>query len=86
MEVRAGGISGAAGRADQLSPLNRLPRIHGATRPPRHLSKYAVDAGQTVERGQLIGSAGSTGNSTGPHLHLEVRYNGVGQNPFNYLP
>lgn len=51
-----------------------------------HLSKYAVDAGQTVERGQLIGSAGSTGNSTGPHLHLEVRYNGVGQNPFNYLP
>lgn len=51
-----------------------------------HLSRIDVKAGQAVGRGQVIGAVGSTGNSTGPHLHFEVRIGGVGQNPFNYLP
>ncbi len=51
-----------------------------------HLSKINVKAGQAVNKGDLIGAAGTSGNSTGPHLHFEIRYNGVGQNPFNYLP
>jgi murein DD-endopeptidase MepM/ murein hydrolase activator NlpD len=51
-----------------------------------HLSKILVKAGQTVGAGQLIGNVGTTGNSTGPHLHFEVRLNGMGQNPFNFLP
>jgi murein DD-endopeptidase MepM/ murein hydrolase activator NlpD len=51
-----------------------------------HLSQIYVTVGQRVERGQVVGAAGSTGNSSGPHLHLEIRYNGVEQNPLVYLP
>ncbi len=51
-----------------------------------HLSDFYVTAGQAVERGQVIGAVGSTGHSTGPHLHFEIRYNRVQQNPRAYLP
>ena len=51
-----------------------------------HLSQMYVTLGQQVSRGQVIGAVGSTGNSTGPHLHFEIRYNDVQQNPFVYLP
>ena len=51
-----------------------------------HMSNIFVFKGQAVERGQVIGAAGSTGWSTGPHLHFEVRYYGVQQNPRAYLP
>ena len=48
-----------------------------------HMSSAAVKSGQQVERGQLIGRVGSTGNSTGPHLHFEVLMNGQHRNPVN---
>ena len=51
-----------------------------------HLSNFYVTAGQKVERGQVIGATGNTGWSTGPHLHFEIRYLGVPQNPRAYLP
>ncbi|XUU61522.1 M23 family metallopeptidase [Erythrobacter sp. HA6-11] len=50
-----------------------------------HLSKLAVEAGEYVEKGELIGYVGSTGRSTGPHLHYEVRIDGVAVDPMPYL-
>jgi murein DD-endopeptidase MepM/ murein hydrolase activator NlpD len=51
-----------------------------------HLSNIYVMEGQAVDRGKVIGAVGNTGNSTGPHLHFEVRRHSVQQNPRAYLP
>jgi murein DD-endopeptidase MepM/ murein hydrolase activator NlpD len=50
-----------------------------------HTSRYVVDTGEKVARGQVIAHIGSTGLSTGPHLHFEVRRNGTPVNPISYL-
>ena len=51
-----------------------------------HLSTFNVEVGDSVKKGQLIGRAGSTGNSTGPHLHFEIIRGAVHRNPFGLLP
>ena len=51
-----------------------------------HLQKIDVKAGQFVEKNQQIGTMGSTGRSTGPHLHFEIIYAGVRRNPLGFLP
>jgi murein DD-endopeptidase MepM/ murein hydrolase activator NlpD len=64
----------------QLSHGNGFSTLYG------HMNYYYVDPGQCVSKGQIIGLMGSTGNSTGPHLHFEIRYGGATQNPLAYLP
>ncbi|MDQ7029485.1 MAG: M23 family metallopeptidase [Ardenticatenia bacterium] len=51
-----------------------------------HMSYYLVQAGDKVNKGDIIGKVGSTGRSTGPHLHFEIIYQGVRRNPYNFLP
>lgn len=51
-----------------------------------HLNAYYVEAGTNVVKGEQIGEMGSTGNSTGPHLHFEVRQGTLQQNPYGFLP
>lgn len=59
---------------------------HGVSTLYAHLDSYNVRVGQQVSRGQVIGKCGSTGISTGPHIHYEVRVNGVQIDPLPYLP
>ena len=50
-----------------------------------HLNGFAVSAGQSVKKGQVIGYVGSTGNSSGPHLDFKIIYNGATKNPADYV-
>lgn len=79
---------GLIGRADWFSSYGLYISIdHGADLETRyaHLSRLAVAAGERVKKGDLIGYVGSTGRSTGPHLHYEVRVDGVAVNPIPYM-
>jgi murein DD-endopeptidase MepM/ murein hydrolase activator NlpD len=51
-----------------------------------HMNSIFVSPGENLARGQQIGTVGNTGNSTGPHLHFEIRYQGVRRNPYSFLP
>jgi murein DD-endopeptidase MepM/ murein hydrolase activator NlpD len=77
--VTFSGYKGSYGNMIVISHGNNVQTYYG------HCSKLYVSAGETVSQGQTIGAVGSTGNSTGPHLHLEVRVNGVAYNPQNYV-
>ncbi|MEH2057293.1 MAG: peptidoglycan DD-metalloendopeptidase family protein [Nostoc sp.] len=73
------GWYGGYGRALIIDHGNGITTLYG------HTSGLYVTEGQAVERGQAIGAVGSTGFSTGPHLHFEVRRNGTPVDPANYL-
>ena len=84
-------IAGARGQVSFVGWQNGYGQLvvidHGGGLSTRygHLSHIDVDFGQSVSRGQLIGKVGSTGRSTGPHLHYEVRINDQAVNPLQYL-
>ena len=73
------GYKGSLGNLVVISHTNGVQTYYG------HCSKIYVSAGQSVSQGQTISAVGSTGNSTGPHLHFEIRVNGVAYNPQNYV-
>lgn len=76
-----------AGWPDNWGYGNRIVLDHGNGFQTlyAHLSRFSVVVGQTVKRGDIIGQMGSTGRSTGTHLHFEIRSNGIGLNPLEYL-
>lgn len=74
-----------AGKKGSYGNLVVIDHGNGVQTYYAHCNSISVSAGQNVSQGQVISTIGSTGNSTGPHLHLEVRLNGICQNPQNYL-
>lgn len=79
-KVREAGWKGGYGNFIEVEHGNGLTTRYG------HLSKIEVAAGDTITRGQTIGLVGSTGRSTGPHLHYELRVNDRPINPRFFLP
>ena len=79
---------GVISRADWFSGYGLYVAIeHGGELQTRygHMSRLNVAAGQQVKKGDIIGYVGTTGRSTGPHLHYEVRVAGVAVNPVPYM-
>lgn len=82
------GITGKVTRASSFSGFGNCIEVtdsKGMMIRYGHLSKISVKAGKTVKKGQKVGEIGSTGNSTGPHLHIEVHIGGKGVDPLPYL-
>lgn len=77
--VTFSGWKGSYGNMLVISHGNGVQTYYG------HCSKLYAKNGQTVSQGDVVASVGSTGNSTGPHLHLEIRVNGTAYNPQNYI-
>ena len=85
ISAAASGTVTFAGRKGGYGNLVVIDHGNGVQTYYAHNNSIAVSAGQYVSQGQVISYMGSTGNSTGSHLHLEVRVNGVCQNPQNYV-
>ncbi|HKB61116.1 MAG TPA: M23 family metallopeptidase [Gallionellaceae bacterium] len=81
----AGGIVQYAGPHPQFGNLVEIDHGNGVITRYAHNSKVLVQVGQMVRRGQKIALSGATGRATGPHVHFEVRYKGVAQNPARFL-
>lgn len=78
--IVSAGYKGGYGNMVEIDHGNGLTTYYG------HLSKVEAESGEPVTRGQVIGYIGSTGRSTGPHLHFEVRLNDRPINPRHFLP
>lgn len=82
----ANGVILKAGWSGGYGNMIEIDHGSGLTTRYGHLSQIEVEIGASITRGQLIGKVGSTGRSTGPHLHYEVRIDGEAVSPHSYLP
>lgn len=85
IHAAAAGVVINVERHPQYGNLVEIDHGNGLTTRYAHASKLFVKDGALVKRGQLIAEVGTTGRSTGPHLHFEVRVNGLAQNPDRFL-
>ena len=87
MEIHAarGGVVSHAGWIDGYGNTIMIDHGGGLVTLYGHNQSLAVSVGATVKQGQTIAYCGSTGNSTGPHCHFEVRLNGETVSPYDYL-
>ena len=83
--TRAGKVTTAAYQAGGAGYYVSINHLDGFSSVYMHMTRYVVSAGQTVAQGQLIGYVGSTGLSTGPHLHFGISYAGTYVNPLAYI-
>ena len=74
-----------AGRAGSYGNLVKVDHGNGVETWYGHCSKIYANVGDEVKAGDVIAAVGSTGNSTGPHLHFEIRINGATVNPQKYV-
>ncbi|PCI05411.1 MAG: peptidase [Hyphomicrobiales bacterium] len=81
----ASGIVTHAGRKGGYGKMVEIKHVGGFITRYAHLRRFYVKEGQKIALGKKIGTVGSTGRSTGPHLHYEVRRNGKARNPAHYL-
>ena len=81
----AGGVVSFAGMHPQYGYMVEIDHGNDFTTRYAHCSRLLVKEGEVVQRGSKISESGSTGRATGPHLHFEVRYRGVAQNPVRFL-
>lgn len=81
----AGGVVDYAGMDSSYGNMVEIDHGNNIVTRYAHASKVLVKVGQVVRRGQEIAEVGTTGRSTGNHLHFEVRYKGVAQNPVRFL-
>ena len=83
--TRAGKVTVASYQAGGAGNYVSINHLDGFSSIYMHMTHYVVSAGQTVSQGQLIGYVGSTGISTGPHLHFGISYAGTYVNPLAYI-
>ena len=83
--TRAGTVTVASYQAGGAGYYVSINHGDGFASIYMHMTRYVVSKGQSVAQGELIGYVGSTGNSTGPHLHFGVSYGGTYVNPMAYL-
>ncbi|MBM3347570.1 MAG: M23 family peptidase [Betaproteobacteria bacterium] len=81
----AGGLVTVAESHHQYGLMVEIDHGNDFTTRYAHASRMLVKAGDLVQRGRKIAEVGATGRTTGPHLHFEVRYKGVAQNPARFL-
>ncbi len=86
IRAAADGIVSAAERTPDYGNIVKIEHGAGLETRYAHASKLLVKVGERVVKGQIVAEVGSTGRSTGPHLHYEIRLNGNALDPRKYLP